>query len=70
LAYGASSNAAAAPMSSISVTFVELARKPPASTPSGTMPPNPMIHSAMIRPRILSSRFSCRTVASDVITRK
>ena len=38
--------------------------------PMGTVPPNPMIHSAITRPRFESSRRCCNTVDRDVMTAK
>ena len=44
--------------------------QPPARPPNGTVPPKPMIHSAITLPRTRSSRSCCSTVDSDVIDRE
>ena len=44
--------------------------QPPSRPPKGTVPPKPMIQSAITLPRTASSRSCCKTVESDVITAK
>ena len=60
----------AAPARTTVVTDVASMRGPAMRLPMGTVPPKPMIQSAMTRPRLASSRRCWSTVDSDVITAK
>ena len=59
-----------APMRTTVVTLVASMMGPAMRLPRGTVPPKHMIHSAITRPRLRSSRRCCSTVDSDVITAK
>ena len=54
--HAASTTAQTAPARSTAVIDVAWPTQPPTSTPTGTVPPKPMIHSAMTRPRSSSTR--------------
>jgi hypothetical protein len=45
-------------------------RGPATRLPMGTVPPKPMIHSAITRPRSWSARCCCRIVDNDVMSPK
>src|SRR5689334_17385687 len=59
-----------APASNTAVIEVALPTQPPTRTPTGTVPPNPMIHSAITRPRSSSTRCAWINVDSAVIATK
>ena len=69
-AYQARAAATAAPASTTAVMEVTSATAPATSTPTGTVPPNAIIHSAITRPLTASSRWDCRIVDSEVTTEK
>ena len=52
------------------VTEVASMSGPAMRLPMGTVPPKPMIHSAMTRPRLASSSRCWSTVDSEVMTAK
>jgi hypothetical protein len=52
------------------VIDVASATGPATRRPMGTVPPKPMSHSDMTRPRTESGRWACRTVLSDVMEPK